>query len=331
MSLQVSVITTVLNEANSIEALYRSLARQTRRPDEWVVVDGGSTDGTLAKLEGWAREGSLPMRVLCAPGANISRGRNLAVAAAQGPAIAATDAGVRLEDTWLEELLAPFSDEDPPDVVGGFFVPEPHSTFELALGAITLPALAEIDPRTFHPSSRSVAFFRGAWQAVGGYPEWLDYCEDLLFDFALRNAGCQVAFAPRAVAHFRPRPNLQAFLKQYYRYARGDGKADLWRYRHLVRYGTYLVAGPAALGLALGHHAAWWLVVAAGIAALLRGPWRRLRPHLAGRPWRQRAAAIAWMPVIRVVGDVAKMVGYPVGVAWRLHHAPAQPWPKRQW
>jgi glycosyltransferase involved in cell wall biosynthesis len=327
----VSVITTVLNEASSIEALYGSLARQTRRPDEWVVVDGGSTDGTLAKLEGWAREGNLPVRVLSAPGANISRGRNLAIRAAQGPLIAATDAGVRLEDTWLEELLAPFAGQDPPAVVGGFFVSAPRSTFELALGAITLPTLGEVAPRAFYPSSRSVAFAKDAWQAVGGYPEWLDYCEDLLFDFALRDAGYQFAFAPGAVAHFRPRPNVLAYWKQYYRYARGDGKADFWRYRHLVRYGTYLVAGPLAVALALGHHPLWWLALAAGIAGLLRGPWRRLRPHLAGRPWRQRLTAMAWLPAIRVVGDVAKMVGYPAGVLWRLRHAPAQPWPKRQW
>jgi len=27
---------------------------------------------------------------------------------------------------------------------------------------------------------------------------------------------------------------------------------------------------------------------------------------------------VLWVPVIRVVGDVAKMMGYPVGVRWRL-------------
>ena len=47
-----------------------------------------------------------PLRLLVEPGANISRGRNLAIAAAQGPVIAATDAGVRLADDWLEHLVA---------------------------------------------------------------------------------------------------------------------------------------------------------------------------------------------------------------------------------
>ncbi|MBN1401188.1 MAG: glycosyltransferase [Anaerolineae bacterium] len=330
MAETVSVVATVLNEANSIDALWRSLMRQSRRPDEWVIVDGGSSDGTWERLRSLAQDSALPIRLLREPGCNISRGRNIAIAAARGPLIAVTDAGVRLSDDWLEHLLAPFAADHPPDVVSGFFVSDPRSSFELALGAITLPAVEEIDPATFHPSSRSVAFRRAAWQAVGGYPEWLDYCEDLLFDFALRDAGYRFAFSPEAMVHFRPRSSLKAFVRQYYRYARGDGKADFWRYRHLIRYGTYLVAGPALLALALWDHPAWWLAVLAGALAMMRGPWRRLRPHLLGRPWRERLEAVAWVPIIRWAGDVAKMVGYPVGVAWRWRHAPKEPWPKRQ-
>jgi len=189
MADQVSVIATVLNEAQSIEALLDSLLRQTRPPDEVVIVDGGSTDGTLGRVEGFGRATDLSLKVLSLPGCNISQGRNLAIGTARGPLIAATDAGVRLEDDWLEELLAPFGKDDPPDVVGGFFVSAPESTFELALGAVTLPTVGEIDPARFYPSSRSIAFRREAWEAIGGYPEWLDYCEDLLFDFALLDAG----------------------------------------------------------------------------------------------------------------------------------------------
>jgi glycosyltransferase involved in cell wall biosynthesis len=327
---QVSVTVTVLNEAGSIETLWASLLHQTRPPDEIVIVDGGSRDGTWEKLHTLAQGAPISVRLLQEPGCNISRGRNLAIGAARGPLIAVTDAGVRLEHDWLAHLVAPFERPDPPDVVSGFFVPAPQSTFELALGAITLPTLEEINAERFYPSSRSVAFWRHAWEAVGGYPEWLDYCEDLLFDFSLRDRGLRFDFAPQAVAHFRPRPTLKSYVKQYYRYARGDGKADFWRYRHLVRYGTYLVALPALVLLALLQHPIWWLVWLAALAAMLRTPFRRLRPHLAGLAPRERCLALAWMPLIRWAGDWAKMVGYPVGVLWRWRHAPRTPWPKRQ-
>jgi glycosyltransferase involved in cell wall biosynthesis len=327
---RVAVIATVLNEVGAIGDLLRSLLAQSRPPDEIVIVDGGSRDGTLEALQTFAATAPLPLQVISAPGANISRGRNIAIAAATSEIIASADAGVRLVPCWLAELTAPFADDQPPDVVGGFFLPDPRTLFERALGAITLPRLEEIDPARFDPSSRSVAFRKASWQAVGGYPEWLDYCEDLVFDFGLRDAGYRVHFAPAALVHFRPRPTLRAFLKQYYRYARGDGKADLYLYRHLARYATYLVAFPALKALALWASPWWWLAVLAGLGLLLRAPGRRLLPALHGLAPREQLQALLWAPVIRIGGDLAKMAGYPVGVLWRLKHAPSEPWPRRR-
>ena len=63
---------------------------------------------------------------------------------------------------------------------------------------------------------------------------------------------------------------------------------------------------------------------------MVRAPLWRLRPALVKISPRDEWIALAWAPVIRVVGDVAKMLGYPVGVWWRWRHAPRTPWPKRQ-
>lgn len=316
----VSVIATVLNEGAAIDELLDTLAAQTCQPDEVVIVDGGSTDDTLARLRRAEGQSRLKVRVLEMPGANISAGRNAAVRAASGSLIAATDVGVRLAPCWLERLVEPFTHPEAPDVVSGFFVPDARSTFEVALAATTLPALRDIRPERFLPSSRSVAFRKAAWEAVGGYPEWLDYCEDLIFDLRLQASGCRFAFAPEAVVAFRPRPNLPAFFRQYYRYARGDGKADLWRRRHCARYVTYCLLAPLTLALCFLVSLWWALLFLAGSAAMFATPYRRL-PHLWNSlSWRQKLAAIAWVPIIRLTGDVAKMLGYPVGLAWRLAH-----------
>ena len=124
-----------------------------------------------------------------------------------------------------------------------------------------------------------MAFTKEAWAAAGGYPEWIDYCEDLIFDFRLRDAAGPFAWAPDAVAHFRPRGSLKAFFKQYYRYARGDGKADLWRKKHLIRYVTYLIALPGLIALSLLHSPGWWFVLLAGVMLYCATPYRRLRPQ----------------------------------------------------
>lgn len=323
---RVALCFTVLNEADNLDALFGTIAAQTRPPDEIVVVDGGSTDGTPDVVRAWQARG-LPLTLLIRPGASISAGRNVAIAQTSAPIVAVTDAGVRLESGWLAALTAPFDAADapdgPPDVVAGFFRSDPRSPFETALGATTLPTVQEIRPERFYPSSRSVAFTRAAWERVGGYPEWLDYCEDLLFDFALEDAGYRRAWAPGAVVHFRPRPTVRAFFRQYYRYARGDGKADLWRRRHAIRYATYL-------GLPLGLLAARrrpWLSVPLALAAAgyVQRPYRRLWPALGRLAWPGRLVALAWVPPIRLIGDVAKMLGYPAGWLWRLRHADAIP------
>lgn len=320
MEYTVSVIATVKNEGPSVRRLLDSLAAQTRHPNEVIVVDGGSTDETRDVLQEYVRGGHLPLQVLMREGSNISEGRNAAIAEARGQIIATTDAGVRLETTWLEELLRPFEGNEDVDVVAGFFRPDPQTTFEIAMGATVLPALSDVAPGTFLPSSRSVAFKKESWVAVGGYPEWMPYSEDVLFDLALRFRGHRFAFAPAAQVRFRPRQDLSAFWRQYRNYAMGDGVALLWTERHLIRYSIYLITFPLLVGLALAHHPLWWLVLALGAVFYTRSPYRRLLPHLERLSCSQRIRALSLVPLIRVTGDLAKMIGYPRGLSQGLRN-----------
>jgi len=319
--MRVSVVVTVLNEAESLSRMLDSLAAQAHAPDEVVICDGGSTDGTLALLEAEAR---LPLRVIQRPGANISQGRNAAIEAATGDVIAVADAGVWLSPRWLQTIVAPFEDAGT-QAVAGFFLPDPHTVFETALGATVLPELREIHPARFLPSSRSVAFRKAAWKTVGGYPEWLDYCEDLIFDLRLQKFVGPFVFTPEALVCFRPRPNLRAFFVQYYRYARGDGKADLWRKRHAIRYLTYLVAVPLIAAAGAVASPWWWALYLVAIPGMFWAGWRRLGRAWEGLSSAQKLQAALWVPLIRVTGDVAKMVGYPAGVWWRWRHRAGVP------
>lgn len=319
--MRVTVVSTVLNEADSLPRLLKGLAAQTRPPDEVVVCDGGSSDGTLSILQAEAR---LPLRAISRPGLNISQGRNAAIEAATGDVIAVTDAGVRLSPQWLEQIAAPFVD-DATAAVAGFFRPDPTSVFETAMSATVLPELSDIDPTRFLPSSRSVAFRKHVWRAIGGYPEWLDYCEDLVFDLRLRQRYGTFVFAPEALVYFRPRASLRAFFVQYYRYARGDGKADLWRKRHATRYLAYLLGAPLIVLLGVFGSPWWWLLLVPAALGLFGKGWDRLRRMWGGLTTTHKLQAALWVPIIRIVGDVAKMVGYPVGLWWRWQRRDALP------
>lgn len=300
--MKVSLITTVKDSAAHIGEFLGSLATQTRAPDEIIVVDGGSSDGTLELL----REAE-DITLIEEPGANIARGRNVAIAAAAHDVIAVTDADCVLEPDWLEKLIEQI--EAGADVSMGFYLPITDGFLQECVAAVNLPTDAsEIDPANFMPSARSVAYRRYAIEGAGAYPEWLAIGEDMWVSHRWRELGLDMRFAPEAVVHWRLRPTLVGTWKQYFRYARGDAQAGMYPERHALRFGVYT---GVAVALASGRR---WpkLLGAAGAAAYARGPvtraWRRMENP------RERAFAAAVVPALMAWIDTAKMAGYAAGL-----------------
>jgi len=90
MQRTVSVIVPAHNAQGTIQRALTSAWEQTRRPDEIVVADDGSTDGTAVLAD---RAGATVLRL---PKANGAVGRNRAVEAATGELLLFLDA----DDAW---------------------------------------------------------------------------------------------------------------------------------------------------------------------------------------------------------------------------------------
>ena len=314
--MKISVILTVLNEGEGLATLLDALLTQSLPADEFVIVDGGSRDDTLAILQERARRDAR-LRVHVEPGVNIAQGRNIAIAHACGDVIAVTDGGCRPERDWLRELLAPMTHDAAVGAVAGRFVPAPASRFEHYCGRMSMPDMDNDSQRGMF-YGRSSAFRRALWTRVGGYPEWLYTGEDTLFAIAVGHVpGWRVAYAPASVVHWRPRPSLFKMAKMFYLYGRGNGRIQ----HGSLRGSLYWLRCHAAVVISLVAGLAWpwaWLLGAALSWPLWQGIAAPNLAAMAGEP-RDR---LLYVPVIALVRNAATNLGFLRG--WLEHRRGAE-------
>lgn len=97
-----SVVIPALNEERLLGGLLSDLAAQTRPPDEVLVVDAGSEDGTVAVAE------RFPFVEVVRSTPPVAVGRNAGGRRAGGDVIVFLDADARLPGTFVERFLAEF-------------------------------------------------------------------------------------------------------------------------------------------------------------------------------------------------------------------------------
>jgi glycosyltransferase involved in cell wall biosynthesis len=307
--MKVSLVTTVKNEAATATELIRSIVGQSRPPDEWLVVDGGSTDGTV---ELFAAE---PSCTVITEVANIARGRNTGIERAQGSVIAVIDGGCIAAPDWLERLVGAL-EGDAAEIAAGSSVPRIERPFDAAqwilLDQFHVPSIGLREPTA---SSRSVAFTRHAWERCR-YPEWLDHSEDSWLFEQWRRLGLRLARVPDAAVEWRLRPTIAAWVRQHFRYMNGQGRAGLHGPRHVTRMLFYAVVLALVVGglVRPGLFVAGVAVCGAYAAATLV----RLPSTTTGRGLGFRMATLAWLPVMLLAMDAAKITGYVRGRIDRL-------------
>ena len=266
--------------------------------------------------------------ILCKKNAGISEGRNIAIKNSKMEILCASDAGCVLDKRWLFEITrflqsgksdgASKEDSSAYDVAGGYSKPVALSFLEKLLSMCIMPQLKEINKDRFMPSSRNLGFKKTAWASVGGYPEDMDYGEDMKFNFNLKENGYKILFNPDAVVFWRMRENLSLVFKQFFRYAKGDARGKMYLHRHLIRFSSvidfFIVA---ALSIIISP---WFLLILVPVFTFyVFRPFSRLDTtfcHIKKNTDRffVKAAALLLAPALLVYIDLAKMSGFIYGL-----------------
>ncbi len=277
----VSLITVVYNEGENINDFLKSYLGQEYYAEEFVVIDGGSKDGTFEIIKEFAVSNpALNLKVISDvkysksfSQSPIADARNAAIELAKHDYIAVTDAGCLLDKRWFCEIIKPF-DNNSVDIVSGWYEALCDNQFQKKFTEIFLPKKEDTNSDDFLPSSRSLAFKKSCWKAVNGYPNKSHFGEDTMFDILLKEKGFTFYFASKAVVYWHAPGNLKEACKKYYNYGTGDGYYSLHRiyylklFVHAVFPIKYLLSGDFFMK---------YKIYFALLRGYLSGTWRRIK------------------------------------------------------
>lgn len=232
----VSIIIPAYNEAANIDATIRSVFSGMAAHDELIVVDDGSTDGTLAIIRDLQAFFGPRLRVLHKEnGGTKGAALQYALTFIRNDILVCIDADTIIDGDAIARLARHFDDERIGAVAGKVYPAHIRSL----LGAFQYLEYIQgqnLDKVVFAAGNaiNVVPGAIGAWRAravaeSGGYS--LDtVVEDQDLTLALLTRGWQIAYDPNAKAYTETPDTVQQFFRQRYRWVFGTIQC-VWKYR----------------------------------------------------------------------------------------------------
>lgn len=180
---KISIVIPTLNEQKLLPNLLSSLAAQTNKRFEVIVVDGQSKDMTVTIAKSFAQK--LPkLQVLVSPKASLPLQRNMGARAAVSEWIAFVDADSAMFPHFVARVLEYISEEKP-SLFTAWCRPDSEEPKDanVALLANMIYETSIILKRPFAPGPLTIVS-RNVFTRLGGYDETCGYNEDI--DFSMR-------------------------------------------------------------------------------------------------------------------------------------------------
>ena len=223
-----SVIVPVYNRPDEVGELLQSLARQTVKDFEVIVVEDGSSTPCEDVCSNHA--GILDLHYYSKSNSGPGQSRNYGAARAKGEWLVILDSDVVLSETYVERITAAttratFAAFGGPDRAHESFTPTQKAisyamTSFFTTGGIrggtarkgqkTQRALDKFYPRSYNMGIRS-----DVYRQLGGFSK-MRFGEDIDFSYRIVEAGFQTALLPEAWVWHKRRTDFRKFFRQVY-------------------------------------------------------------------------------------------------------------------
>lgn len=268
------MVTPTLNQAPFLEHTLRSVRAQTYPNVEHIVVDGGSTDGTLDILrregEGHGEGQGAALRWVTEPDRGMYDAVNKGMALARGDVLAYLNSDDAYLPWAIEAVMKVFESRPRVDLVfgDGIKVDEETGVQRLRL----FPPFDRVSLAYYESIMQPAVFWRrGLFDRIGGFDEQMRFVADLDYWLRAAAAGARIAHVDEVLAVERIHAGrLSSAMRDV---MAAEDRA--MRARHV---GT--ADRPAARQRAVARDIRWqrWLWFRFVVAASLRswpGPWHR--------------------------------------------------------
>jgi rhamnosyltransferase len=217
-----SILILTKNDVEGVRACLEAIYSQ-KKPDpfEVVVIDSGSTDGTLDVLRRFpVRVEQIPPEIF-----HHARTRNLAASYAKGEVLVfLSQDAIPASSEWLHALVSNF-DDPAIGAVYGRQLPKQGSSLEREDALNTLYGAHKIvkDPACqndcgylfYHFSDVNAAMRRSVWQSAL-FPENLKVFEDLGIAKLILDAGWKIVYEPAAAVFHSHHHTTAGLFKRYF-------------------------------------------------------------------------------------------------------------------